>query len=174
MNYDEEFLNVFNEYYPFERYIFKTPKSLGLTFDDIFITELFVPYNEIKHVLNENGSIISFTNICKDEIYVKVVGNAGDMRIGYYDFNDHIRENIRYAFISDFGDYEYFDVKTDGGYGFIMNLEKNPENIKSEKLKFGRDLEVIFDRNTVEELINKTIEYHESELEKVKTSLRSL
>lgn len=75
---------------------------------------------------------------------------------------------------SPYKNYEYYDVKTDGGYGFIMNLEKNPENIKSEKLKFGRDLEVIFDRNTVEELINKTIEYHESELEKVKTSLRSL
>ena len=113
MNYDEEFLNVFNEYYPFERYIFKTPKSLGLTFDDIFITELFVPYNEIKPILNENGSIISFTNICKDEIYVKVVGNAGDMRIGYYDFNDHIRETIRYAFISDFGDYEYESLYVD-------------------------------------------------------------
>ena len=67
--------------------------------------------------------------------------------------------------------YEYFDVKTDGGYGFIMNLEKNPKNIKSEKLEFGSDLEVIFDKNTVKEFINKTIEYHESELEKVKITL---
>ena len=34
----EEFVNVFNEYYPFERYIVKTPKSIVYLFDDAQLT----------------------------------------------------------------------------------------------------------------------------------------
>ena len=62
-NYDKEFLDTFNECYPFERYIFKDPKSLGLTFDDMLLTEIFVPYTEIKPVTNENGSFLFNTSI---------------------------------------------------------------------------------------------------------------
>lgn len=29
MNMDEEFINTFNEYYPFERYILKTPQKIN-------------------------------------------------------------------------------------------------------------------------------------------------
>lgn len=111
--YDEEFLNVFNEYYPFERYIFSTPKSLGMIFDDILITEIFVPYIEIKPILNDDGSLISHTKINPEDIYVKVKGNAGEMRICYFDFNDHVREEIRNIFILDFGDYEYESLYVD-------------------------------------------------------------
>ena len=106
-NYDEELLKSFNECYPFERYIFKEPKSIGMTFDDIQLTELFVPYTEIKPIFNEDGSFIMYTEIPYNEVFVKVVGNAGEMRIGYLDFAEHIRENIRDIFILDFGEYEY-------------------------------------------------------------------
>jgi len=106
-SYDEEFLKTFNECYPFERYIFKDPKPLGMTFDDMLLTEVFVPYTEIKPVTNENGSFLFYTTIPYHEVYVKVVGNAGEMRIGYLDFEDHIRETIRHNFIEDFGKYEY-------------------------------------------------------------------
>ena len=106
-NYDEELLMCFNECYPFERYIFKEPKSIGMTFDDMLLTELFVPYTEIKPILNEDGSLICHTSIPYNEVYVKVVGNAGEMRINYFDFAEHIREMIRYDFIEDFGEYEY-------------------------------------------------------------------
>jgi len=43
MDYDREFLSVFNEYYPFERYIVKDPKSITYLFDDAILTEIFVP-----------------------------------------------------------------------------------------------------------------------------------
>lgn len=36
-NYDEDFLKCFNECYPFEKYIFKEQKSIGMTFDDMII-----------------------------------------------------------------------------------------------------------------------------------------
>lgn len=112
-DYDKEFLSIFNEYYPFEQYIFSTPKSLGMVFDDMLITEIFVPYTEIKPILNDDGSLITHTTINPEEIYVKVKGNAGEMRICYFDFNDHVREEIRNIFILDFGDYEYESLYVD-------------------------------------------------------------
>lgn len=113
VDYDEDFLNVFNEYYPFERYIFKEPKSIGMTFDDMLLTELFVPYTEIEPVLDENNKLLYFTSIPYNEVYVKVVGNAGEMRIGYLDFEEHIRTMIRCNFIEDFGGYEYEGLYVD-------------------------------------------------------------
>lgn len=112
-DYDEDFLNVFNEYYPFERYIFKDPKPIGMTFDDVLLTEFFCPYTEIKPVLDENNKLLYFTSIPYNEVYVKVVGNAGEMRIGYLDFEEHIRTMIRCNFIEDFGGYEYEGLYVD-------------------------------------------------------------
>lgn len=112
-DYDEDFLNVFNEYYPFERYIFKDPKPLGMTFDDMLLTELFVPNTKIEPVLDENNKLLYFTSIPYNEVYVKVVGNAGEMRIGYLDFEEHIRTMIRCNFIEDFGGYEYEGLYVD-------------------------------------------------------------
>lgn len=96
-DYDEDFLSVFNEFYPFERYIFKEPKSIGLTFDDALITEVFVPYTEIKPILNSDGSFNRCTKVDPNEVYIKVKGNAGEMRFAYMDFNDHVREQIRWV-----------------------------------------------------------------------------
>ena len=106
-DYDKEFLNVFNEYYPFERYILKNPKSIGNLFDDLLLTEIFVPKTEITPILSDEGSLVTFTEINSDDIYVRVKGCAGDMRIGYFDFAEHIRENIRDIFKEDIGDYAY-------------------------------------------------------------------
>lgn len=106
-DYDKEFLNVFNEYYPFERYILKNPKSIGNLFDDLLLTEIFVPKTEITPILSDEGSLVTFTKINSDDIYVKVKGCAGEMRIGYFDFAEHIRENIRDIFKEDIGDYAY-------------------------------------------------------------------
>ena len=99
---DKEFINVINKYYPFERYIVKTPKSIEPTFDDLVLTELFVPSTEIKPVLY-NDKLVCFTRVNPNEIYVKVKGKAGEIRIGYYDFADHIREEIRGIILEDMG-----------------------------------------------------------------------
>lgn len=106
-DYDKEFLNVFNEYYPFERYIFKEPKSLGLAFDDAVLTEIFVPYTEIKPILNPDGSFARFTKLNPNEVYVKIKGNAGEMRFAYIDFNEHIRQQIQWDFVEDIGQSNY-------------------------------------------------------------------
>lgn len=136
-NYDEEFLNIFNECYPFERYIFKEPKSIGMLFDDMLLTEIFIPYTEIKPVTNENGSFLFFTSIPYDEVYVKVVGNAGEMRIGYFDFESHIREMIRDNFIEDLGKYEYeclyVDHEGEGSDNSLINVLKNQKDLIKEK-----------------------------------------
>lgn len=123
---------------PFERYIFKEPKSIGMLFDDMLLTEIFVPYTEIKPVTNENGSFLFYTSIPYDEIYVKVVGNAGEMRIGYFDFKSHIREMIRDNFIEDFGEYEYeclyVDHEGEGSDNIsLINVLKNQKDLIKEK-----------------------------------------
>ena len=46
MSYDIDFINEYNNYYPFERYIVKTPKSINCLFDDVQLTELFIPSTE--------------------------------------------------------------------------------------------------------------------------------
>ena len=104
MSYDEDFLIIFNEYYPFERYIVREPKSIGNLFDDALLLEVFVPNTEIKPILNPDGSICRWTRINQDEVYIKIKGPAGVMRMGYY---NSIREKIFNIIYNDFGDYEW-------------------------------------------------------------------
>ena len=106
MNADSDFINTFNEFYPFERYIVRTPKSIEPVFDDLILTEIFVPKTEIKPIIH-NDKLVCFTGVKNDEIYVKVKGVVGEMRIGYFDFASHIREAIRDIVITDFGPYEW-------------------------------------------------------------------
>ena len=107
MNYDEQFINNFNGYYPFERYILKEPKQVNSLFDDVLLTEIFIPSTEIKPITDDNGNLITFTEVPEDEIYVKLKGPGGEFRMAYFDFADHIREEIRYSIILDFGQYEW-------------------------------------------------------------------
>lgn len=103
---DKEFINTFNEYYPFERYIVKNPKKINYLFDDAILCELFIPSTEIKPIIHD-GEFVGFTQINDDDIYIKLKTSAGEIRMAYYDFNDHIREEIRNIIISDFGGYEW-------------------------------------------------------------------
>jgi len=130
-DYDKNFLNVFNEYYPFERYILKEPKSIGNLFDDLLLTEIFVPQTEIDPIFSENGHLITFTDFNKNDIYVKVRGNAGEMRLGYFDFSEHIREQIRELFVEDIGSYEYecLYMDYDNMDGLVNELKHQKELI---------------------------------------------
>ena len=40
---DKEFIDTYNEYYPFERYIVKHPEKINYLFDDALLCELFIP-----------------------------------------------------------------------------------------------------------------------------------
>lgn len=104
---DKEFAEKFNTYYPFERYIFNNPKPLRNLFDDAVVTELFVPSTDIKPEFSEECYFIGFTTIIDDDVYIKLKTSVGEMRIGYYDFAEHIREDIRYNIIQDFGSCEW-------------------------------------------------------------------
>lgn len=106
-DYDTRFLNTFNESYPFERYIFRNPKPIGTFFDDVLLSEIFVPNTEIEPILGDNGELICFTRINPNEVSVKLLTKAGDIRFGYFDFSEPVRENIRDIFMDDFGGYAY-------------------------------------------------------------------
>ena len=108
MNADNDFINILDEFYPFERYIVRTPKSIEPVFDDLILTEIFVPKTGVKN----------------DEIYVKVKGVVGEMRIGYFDFAPHIREAIRDIVITDFGPYEWQSLYVQDEDEELPELEK--------------------------------------------------
>lgn len=116
---DREFINVFNEYYPFEKYIAKTPKPIGGPFDDLLLIELFVPNTKIEPILydknNGTKAILTWTKINKNEIYIKVKGVAGEARLAYYDFTDHIREEIRRIILEDMGGFNWQSLYVESG-----------------------------------------------------------
>ena len=111
--YNEQFINTFNEYYPFERYILKEPKRINYLFDDVKLAELFIPNTEIKPITDDNGNLITFTEIPDNEIYVKLIGPSGEFRMAYFDFAEHIREEIRISVVLDMGQYEWESLYVD-------------------------------------------------------------
>ena len=103
MSYDNDFIYTFNEYYPFERYIVKEPKKINYLFDDVVLTEIFIPSTEIKPLVDVEGIFHGFTKICNDDIYVKLKCGNAEFRMAYFDFDEHIREDIRRIIVEDFG-----------------------------------------------------------------------
>ena len=114
-DYDKDFINEFNEYYPFERYIVKEPKRINYLFDDAVLTELFIPSTEIKPLFDDKGVFHGHSEIPNDEIYIKLKCKGVEFRMSYWDFNSHIREDIRRIIIEDFGDYEWESLYVDHG-----------------------------------------------------------
>ena len=139
---DKEFVNTFNEYYPFERYIVKNPKRINYLFDDVLLSELFIPSTEIKPVVYEGG-FTDFTRINDDEIYIKLKwknecdDNLVEFRMAYYDFDDHVREEIRGIIISDFGGYEweslYVEHEEDDDYNELKDALKIQKKLIEDK-----------------------------------------
>ena len=110
--YDEKFLSIFNEHYPFERYIIKNPKPIG-EYGDCVLTEIFVPNTIIEPILDDNGKLITFTRINQNNVYIKIRGNLGEVRFNYLDFADHIREEIHNIMIEDMGETNYESLYVD-------------------------------------------------------------
>lgn len=111
--YDKNFIETFNEYYPFERYIVKEPKRINYLFDDIVLIELFVPSTEIKPCVDEESVFHGFTSINNEDIYVKLKCGDSEFKMAYYDFNDHIREEIRFLITKDFVKWESLYIDYD-------------------------------------------------------------
>ena len=141
----KDFINVFNEYYPFERYIVKTPKSVVYLFDDALLTELFIPSTEIKPIVLD-GQFIGHTKVPKNEIYVKVKGTAGEMRFALFDFADAVIEDILYIVISDFGGYEW--------EGLYVDHEDDNEDLKAALLEQKRLIEEKYGECGIKDTIN--------------------
>ena len=141
----EDFINVFNEYYPFERYIVKTPKSIVYLFDDALLTELFIPSTEIKPIVLD-GQFVGHTKVPKNEIYVKVKGSAGEMRFALFDFADSVIDDIMCIVISDFGGYEWECLYVDH--------EDDNEELKTALLEQKRLIEEKYGECNVKDTIN--------------------
>ena len=141
----KDFINVFNEYYPFERYIVKTPKSIVYLFDDALLTELFIPSTEIKPIVLD-GQFMGFTKFPKNEIYVKVKGSAGEMRFALVDFADSVIEDIMCIVISDFGGYEWECLYVD--------KEDDNEDLKTALLEQKRLIEEKYGECGIKDTIN--------------------
>lgn len=156
---DKEFINTFNEYYPFERYIVKNPKKINYLFDDVLLSELFVPSTEIKPVMYEGG-FTGFTSINDEEIYIKLIckdecnDNWVEFRMAYYDFDDHIREEIRHIIISDFGGYEWESLYVEHEEDDECNELKEALQIQKKLIKDKYCVCNIKDNFEIEDTIN--------------------
>lgn len=88
---------------------------------------MFIPSTEIKPIIHEN-KFVGFTQINDNDIYVKLKTSAGEIRMAYYDFNSHIREEIRHIIISDFGGYEfeclYVDYEDNSDLSIALQIQK--------------------------------------------------
>lgn len=145
----EEFINVFNNYYPFERYIVKNPKPINRLFDDVVVTELFVPYTEIKPII-ENGRFVGHTKINNDEIYIKLKGNAGEMRLALYDLAYVVIYDIVGDIINDFGGYEW-----EGLYVEHEEIDgENNDSLKTALLEQKRLIEEKYGECVIKDTIN--------------------
>lgn len=82
----QEFINTFNEYYPFDTYILRTPKQINNLFEELLITEIFIP-----------------TDINKKDIYVNVLVKGIEFKMWFYDFAEHVQDNIVNSVLDDFG-----------------------------------------------------------------------
>lgn len=156
---DKEFIGTYNEYYPFERYIVKNPKKINYLFDDVLLSELFIPSTEIKPIMHD-GCFVGFTHINYNEIYIKLKcknecdDNWVEFRIAYYDFNDHIREEIRGIIISDFGGYEweslYVEHEGDDDFDKLKDALKIQKKLIEDKYGFCN----VKDNFIIEDTIN--------------------
>lgn len=126
MDYDINFINIINEFYPFDRYILINPVQVNYLFDDVYLTEIFVPSIESK-------------KMNYDKIYVKLSCKDKEFRMAYYDFNDHIREGIRNAVTFDMGIYVfeslYVDYENEEPYELIEMLKTQKTLITN---KYGK------------------------------------
>ena len=105
-------------------------------------TYLIARFAQIKPIMHE-GCFVGFTHINDDEIYLKLKcknecdDNWVEFRMAYYDFDDHIREEIRGIIISDFGAYEweslYVEHEEDDDYNELKEALQIQKKLIEEK-----------------------------------------
>ena len=147
--YDESFINVFNEYYPFEHYIVVDPKPINDE-GDVLLTGITVLETEIKPIFNDDGKIVSYTCVSIDDVIITLKCQGTEFRFKYYDFNEHIRENIRDIMIDDFGAQEY-------EYLYIIPPEEESIKLKNVLLKQKQLIEEKYCKCVVKNNLNKNI-----------------
>ena len=106
------------------------------------------------------GDFVGFTQINDDDIYIKLKTSAGEIRMAYYDFNDHIREEIRNIIISDFGGYEweclYVEPDEDDGLDELKEALQIQKKLIEEKYGVCNVKDNFIIDDTIETLQNLT------------------
>jgi hypothetical protein len=96
------------ELYTAGKYELEALELINSLFDDVMLTELFVPSTEIKPIADDNGDLVGFTEIPTDEIYIKLKNSSGgEFRMSFFDFSEDIQEAMRFLVIQDMGQYEW-------------------------------------------------------------------
>lgn len=144
----ENFISEFNEYYPFERYIVKNPKSFVYLFDDALLTELFIPNTEIKPNIIDN-QFCGYNSVPSNDIYIKIKGTAGEMRFALFDFADSTIYDIINIVISDFGGYEW-----EGLYVDHEDDENGNDSLREALIEQKRLIEEKYGECIVKDTIN--------------------
>ena len=92
------------------------------------------------------GQFMGYTEIPKNEIYVKVKGSAGEMRFALFDFADAVIDDIMCIVISDFGGYEW--------EGLYVDHEDDNEDLKTALLEQKRLIEEKYGECGIKNTIN--------------------
>lgn len=115
------FASVFARY-PFERYIFEKPQSLDATFEDVFVTEVFESFAELKQNLD-------VWKHRPEDLHIKIKGADGrELRLPYLTFSTKSRKRIRDLFRNDFGESAFDNLS--GGH---RNHQELTEKIDRQK-----------------------------------------
>jgi hypothetical protein len=164
MDYDYEFINTFNDFYPYDRYIVKEPKQINYLFDDVILTEIFIPATEIKLYIDDEGGYHGHSEVPDDEIYIKLKcknecdDNWSEFRMAYSDFNEHIREEIRCIILKDFGGYEwqslYVEYEEEYEYDELKDALKLQKQLITEKYGICNIKEYFNIEHTIEMINN--------------------
>lgn len=124
MNFVRNFIQIFNDYFPYERYRFKTPISISSVHDKMYMTEINIPKQKVNKYIPYNNDAIRI--IVNDSFCFSLT-----------DFCDSIQQDIAAAVVEDFGQYEfqslYCEYEDEEDYVALNNRLKE---VQEENSKF--------------------------------------
>lgn len=133
----DKFIDIFNDCYPFERYILKEPKSIGWVLDDLKLTEIFIPKTKIESI-TRNDRIWKYTKVDEYKTYAKFKIKDDEIKICLVDLSEGMIGDIMWTVLADFGDcWECLYIDHEGDELEEELRKKVSEQEKLIKNKYG-------------------------------------